>query len=89
MENRKLSHSNEGDTNGYVESGETSGSAREDDGDFTNKKAGAIKQVIRKIKMVLFMLGHIFCELNGLHQREFTCWGHYEVILRINDIIKI
>lgn len=56
------------DTNGDVENGETSGSARENDGDFINKKAGVIKQVIRKINMILFMLSNIFCELNGLHQ---------------------
>lgn len=53
------------DTNGDVESGETSGngyegSARENDGDFIRKKAGVIKIVIRKRTMILFILGHIF-----------------------------
>lgn len=51
--------------NGDVERGETSGSgyegsARENDGDFIDKKAGVIKQVIRKRNRILFILGHVF-----------------------------
>lgn len=81
------------DTNGDVGSGAASGSgyegsARENDEDFINKKAGVLKQVIRKTNMELFTLGHIFCELNVLHEREFTYQVHYEVILRINDVTK-
>jgi len=65
------------DIAGGVESGEASGSryegsTRENDGDFSSKKAGVIKQVIRKINVMLFILGHILFEFNGLCQREFT-----------------
>lgn len=34
-------------------------SARENDGDFSNKKACVMKQVIRKVNATLFKLGHI------------------------------
>lgn len=65
------------DTAGDVESGEASGpgyehSTRENNGDFSNKKAAVIKQVIRKRYAILFILGHILFELSGLYQREFT-----------------
>lgn len=64
------------DTAGDVESGEASGSryegfTREKDGDFSKKKAGVIKQVIRKRNVILFILGHILFELNGLYQRVY------------------
>ena len=65
------------DTAGEVESGEASGSGyegstRENNGCFNNKKAGVIKQVIRKRNAILFILGQILFQLNGLYQREFT-----------------
>lgn len=65
------------DTAGNVESGESlgsgyEGSTRQNDGDFSNKKAGIIKQVIRKRNVILFIFNHILFELNGLYQREFT-----------------
>lgn len=64
------------DTAGDVESGEASrsgyeGSTKENDGDFSNKKAGVIKQAIRKLNAILFILGHILFELNGLYQRVY------------------
>lgn len=64
------------DTAGDVESGEASGSGyegstRENDGDFINKKAGIIKQVIRKINAILFISAHILSVLNGLYQRVY------------------
>lgn len=64
------------DTAGDAESGasgsEYEGSTRENDGDFSNKKAGLTKQVIKKRNVILFPLCHPLFELSGLYQREFT-----------------
>lgn len=65
------------DTAGDVESAEGSGSGyegstKQNDGDFSNKKAGVIKQGIRKRNEILSIFSHILFELNGLYQREFT-----------------
>lgn len=78
MENGTWSLGSEDEnTAGDVESGESSGSGyegstRQNDGDFSNKKASVIKQVIRKRNVILFIFNHILFELNGLYQREFT-----------------
>lgn len=70
------------DTAGDVDSGEASGfgyegSESENNGDTSNKKADVITLVIGKRNVVLFTLSHILCDLNALHQTEFTYQVHF------------
>lgn len=69
-------------TAGDADSGEDSGfgyegSASENNGDTSNKKTDVITLVIGKRNGILFILSHILCDLNALHQTEFTYQVHY------------
>lgn len=66
-------------TAGDVDSGEAPGFGYEGSAIESNL-ISAIKRLVKLVigkRNVIFTLSHILCELNGLHQTEFTYQVHY------------